>query len=180
MYQTRRAGFLRTSCMAAQLRLATSLYLWGNCLDFPPLKLLHYTRRSIHRSYHRLHGRYSKRSGPNFCDHRFSSTAITQLAMDPITAFSLAVNVITTVDVAVKTGKTLRELYESTSGFTRETEELIQATGQLEKALAGLDSAQSQLTAAQSPGVDDTTATAARQCSEAMRAIKAILEQCRS
>ncbi|KAK1758915.1 hypothetical protein QBC47DRAFT_314808 [Echria macrotheca] len=99
--------------------------------------------------------------------------------MDPISAFSLAVNVITVVEVAVKTGKTLHELYKSTSGFTKETQELIQATGQFEKALASLDSAQNQLAAAQDPGIADATATASKQCGEAMQAIKAILKQCR-
>jgi len=100
--------------------------------------------------------------------------------MDPISAFSLAANVVGVVDVAVKTSKTLHELYKSTSGFTKETEELIWATSRFEKALECLDSAQSQLATAQSPGSHDTTAAAAKKCSETIQAVKAILDQCRS
>jgi hypothetical protein len=99
--------------------------------------------------------------------------------MDPISAFSLAVNVVTMVDIAVKTGKTLRELYKSTSGFTKQTQELIQATSQFEKTLAALDAAQNQLATAQSPAIDDATAMAAKRCGQTIQAIKAILDQCR-
>jgi hypothetical protein len=48
--------------------------------------------------------------------------------MDTVSAFSLAVNIIDMVDMAVKTGKELHELYSSTSGFTKENEALTQAT----------------------------------------------------
>lgn len=99
--------------------------------------------------------------------------------MDPISALSLAVNVVAMVDTAVKTGKTLRDLYKSTSGFTKQTQELIQAMSQFEKALTVLDGAQNQLATVQSPGTDNATATAAKQCGQTIQAIKAILDQCR-
>jgi hypothetical protein len=99
--------------------------------------------------------------------------------MDPITTFSLAVNVFTMADIAVKTGKTLRELYKSTSGFTKQTEELNRARSQFEKALASLNAAQNQLDTAKGSEIDNTTAMAAKRCGQTIQAIKAILDQCK-
>ncbi|KAK0706301.1 hypothetical protein B0T26DRAFT_680004 [Lasiosphaeria miniovina] len=98
--------------------------------------------------------------------------------MDPISTFSLAVNVLTLVDMAVRTGKTLSELYKSTSGFTRVSQELIQATDQFEKALAGLNSVNPQPATAQISGTDE--ATAAKQCRDTIQALKTLIDQSRA
>lgn len=99
--------------------------------------------------------------------------------MDPISAFSFAVNVITLLDITVKTGKTLHDLYNSTSGFNKETEELSQATSRLKSALDSLDAAQGQLVTAPSTAIDNSTAMAAKWCGETVQTIQRILEECR-
>jgi len=95
--------------------------------------------------------------------------------MDPISAFSLAVNILTTVDMAIKTGATLRELYESTSGFTKETDGLVETTKQYSKSLSALEDAQLQLTSINDPAMT----AAAQNCRRAIDAIQAILAKCK-
>lgn len=87
--------------------------------------------------------------------------------MDPISAFSLAVNVLSTVDIAVKTGKTLWDLYKSTSGFTKQTDKLLLAMSQFDAALGQLAN----------PRLD---ASASERCSATIKEIRAMLDLCKA
>lgn len=97
--------------------------------------------------------------------------------MDPMSALSLACNVITIADAAVTTGRTLWGLYNSTSGFTEETEQVVLVVSQFEKALEALRPARNQLATSASP--DLNIGNAVQQCDEIIQAIAAILDQCR-
>ncbi|KAK0671548.1 hypothetical protein QBC41DRAFT_54841 [Cercophora samala] len=92
--------------------------------------------------------------------------------MDPISAFSLTVNVLSTVDIAVRTGKTLWELYKSTSGFTKQTDDLRAAIGQFDAALGELSTP--------ALGLNTSTNAAAQQCSQTIRDIRAIIDSCKA
>ncbi|KAK0627911.1 hypothetical protein B0T14DRAFT_146331 [Immersiella caudata] len=99
--------------------------------------------------------------------------------MDPVSALSLAVNVITVVDTAVKAGKAIYDLYESTSGFSKQTQHLIDAIAGLDNALATLDDAQTKISLPTSPATDRSTSVAVEKCRQTMREINAILDRCR-
>lgn len=58
--------------------------------------------------------------------------------MDPISAFSTAVKILTVADLVIKVDRTIHELYESSSGFTKQTQTLRDGTAELEQALAAL------------------------------------------
>jgi len=90
--------------------------------------------------------------------------------MDPITAFSLAVNVVTVIESTIKAGKTLWELYQSSSGFTKETEDLLQATDQWNSILTDCSQALGGLQAAPS------AETAAQDCRRLIQAIEDVLK----
>lgn len=100
--------------------------------------------------------------------------------MDPVNAFSLAVNVFTMVDIAVKTGKTLWELYKSSSGLTKQAEDLGKATTDFETALAALNDAQAQFVSLHSTDIDKETVRATEKCVEAAHAIKMVLDDCKT
>jgi Tfp pilus tip-associated adhesin PilY1 len=97
--------------------------------------------------------------------------------MEPMTALSVACNVLTIVDAAVNSSKTLWELYNSASGFTKETHRLVETTKQLQESLQSLNSARGQLVASQSP--NSHIFAAAKQCDEISQAITAILAKCK-
>jgi hypothetical protein len=65
--------------------------------------------------------------------------------MDPITACSLFTNVITIVDAAIKASKTIRELYTSSTGFSKETQRLKDEMAHLETITATLAPIEAQL-----------------------------------
>ncbi|KAK4675962.1 hypothetical protein QC764_507830 [Podospora pseudoanserina] len=90
--------------------------------------------------------------------------------MDPISAFSLAVNVLSTVDIAVKTGKTLWDLYKSTSGFTKQTDKLLLAMSQFDAALGQLAN----------PRLDASARLASERCSATIKEIRAMLDLCKA
>lgn len=95
--------------------------------------------------------------------------------MDPLTAFGLACNILTVVDAAVKCGKTIAELYDSTSGYTRETEDLRKAFGDLEAIERDLKASQSQIPPT---GSRERMQDAAADCARIAHRINEILVSC--
>ncbi|KAK4182585.1 hypothetical protein QBC35DRAFT_395679 [Podospora australis] len=100
--------------------------------------------------------------------------------MDPISGFSLAVNVLTVVDMAVNAGKTVHELYKSTSGFTKKTESLLTSSAQLNAALAALDDlTNKQPSPAPKSGVDNVVTLAVQDCRQKLQELEAIIGKCK-
>lgn len=100
-----------------------------------------------------------------------------KLAMDPLTAFSLACNVITVVDTAVKCGKTVVELYDSTDGYTRDSKAVLKALGDWETIETDLETAEAQVP--RTP-LHKSLHEAAVDCLRISRQIKDILVSCRA
>lgn len=96
-------------------------------------------------------------------------------AMDPLTAFGLACNILNVVDAAVKCGKTIAELYDSSSGYTHEMEDLQKALSDLEAIEHDLKSSQSQIPATES---GERMQHAAADCARIAHRINEILVSC--
>ncbi|KAI2617243.1 hypothetical protein GGS26DRAFT_412813 [Hypomontagnella submonticulosa] len=97
--------------------------------------------------------------------------------MDPFTAFGVACNVITVVDAAVKCGRTIAELYNSTSGYTKETEGLLKAAGDWEAIDRDMRTAQAQIPETESYHKMHEAVT---DCVKASQRINEILASCRA
>jgi uncharacterized protein YukE len=96
--------------------------------------------------------------------------------MDPLSAFSLFCNIITTADAAIKISKNLKDLYTSTSGFSKESQRIRDETTALAALLKEISSSQAQLSGVpQHPRVDKV----AEECSEVCKGIQSILEKCK-
>lgn len=96
--------------------------------------------------------------------------------MDPLAAFSLFCNIITTVEVAVKTGRELKQLYESPSGLTGDKEQLQKSTSQLRKIATELNSTRRRLpTDSQQHPI---FVEIAKECADVTDKIDAILSEC--
>ena len=96
--------------------------------------------------------------------------------MDPITAFSLFCNIVTTVDAAVKTAKTLKELYSSSSGFYKEAKRLRDETDKLTAIANDLLSSQTQISSIpQHPLLQKVAA----ECLNVYQRIQLILDKCK-
>ncbi|KAH6981754.1 hypothetical protein BKA56DRAFT_672555 [Ilyonectria sp. MPI-CAGE-AT-0026] len=95
--------------------------------------------------------------------------------MDPLTTFGLVCNLLTVVDAAVKCGKTIVELYESTSGYTRETEGLRKASRDLKAIERDLKASQSQVPPT---GSGERMQDAAADCARIACRINEILVSC--
>ncbi|KAI1390577.1 uncharacterized protein F4822DRAFT_393615 [Hypoxylon trugodes] len=95
--------------------------------------------------------------------------------MDPFTAFGIACNVITVVDAAIKCGKTIMELYDSTSGYTRETEALLNALGDWEAINNEMEAAESQL---RQTDTHKSLQEATANCAKISRQMKDIVISC--
>jgi hypothetical protein len=96
--------------------------------------------------------------------------------MDPITSFSVFCNILTVVDVGVRTGRKLKELYDSPGGFTRESALLQRETENLRKTAAELAKCQSQL----SPNPHQPLLIkVANECVNVSSKIQALLEECK-
>ncbi|KAK0612560.1 hypothetical protein B0T17DRAFT_511741 [Bombardia bombarda] len=93
--------------------------------------------------------------------------------MDPLSAYSLFCNIVTTVDAAVKIGKSLKELYDSSNGFERESERLRAATDHLDTIVKTLASSQVPLSSA--PHLNRVVT----ECVDVTAKIQAILDKCR-
>ena len=98
--------------------------------------------------------------------------------MDPVTAFSLAVNILTVLDVAIKSGKAVKELYDSTNGFTKETQALEDATRDLNKTVKVLDDAKVRLDAA-AKTADEQVSLIGGKCGIVSNQIQALLNVCK-
>ncbi|KAK3686126.1 hypothetical protein B0T22DRAFT_518624 [Podospora appendiculata] len=103
--------------------------------------------------------------------------------MDPISALSLFANIAQTVEVAIKTGRTLVDLYKSSSGFTKESQPLLAATSALKESIAMLQNANGQLVApsisgaSQEEGVSLAAASAMVQSSRHMSKISQLQKE---
>ncbi|OAQ75403.1 P-loop containing nucleoside triphosphate hydrolase [Purpureocillium lilacinum] len=97
--------------------------------------------------------------------------------MDPLTAFSVFCNIITTVEAAVKTGKELKQLYDAASGLTGNHERVERSAAQLRKIAGELDTARRTLPSGsqQQPLFVDI----AKECKDVTDKIDAILVECR-
>ncbi|KAK3328565.1 hypothetical protein B0T19DRAFT_424926 [Cercophora scortea] len=104
--------------------------------------------------------------------------------MDPISALSLFANIAQTVEVAIKTGQTLVDLYKSSSGFTKETQPLLTATSTLKDSIAALQDANGQLVAPSSSAVSHSSGwthalKVAAGCNNSIQKIEALLDKCK-
>lgn len=96
--------------------------------------------------------------------------------MDPLTSFGLACNVLTALDAAVGVGKELKELYDSSNGYTKATQPLLNATNHLTDTVQILDDAEQQLISA---GSRDQLRRVANECSVVAGTLNAIIERCK-
>lgn len=96
--------------------------------------------------------------------------------MDPLTAFSLFCNIVTTVEAAIKAGKQLKQLYDSPDGLDGDKALLLKNTSQFRKIAAELGNARRKLpTGAQAAPV---FIEIAKDCVRVTDQIDAILSQC--
>jgi uncharacterized protein YoxC len=94
--------------------------------------------------------------------------------MDPVTVYSLFCNIITMVDAAVKIAKNLKELYDSSSGFSKEAQRLQDETERLTTIANDLSSSQVQLPSIpQHPLLNKV----AEECVEVSKRIQLILDK---
>jgi hypothetical protein len=95
--------------------------------------------------------------------------------MDPVTAYGLFCNIITTVDAAVKIAKNLKELYNSSNGFSKEAKRLREETDHLITISNDLSASQVQLSSIpQHP----LLARVAVECVEVSKRIQLIQDKC--
>lgn len=97
--------------------------------------------------------------------------------MDPLTAFSVFCNIITTVEAAVKTGKELKQLYDATSGLTGNHERVERSAAQLRKIAGELDTARRTLPSGSQQ--QPLFVGIAKECKDVTDKIDAILVECR-
>ena len=97
--------------------------------------------------------------------------------MDPLTALSLACNIITLTDAAIKTGKEFRELYESPSGRTRQSERQNEALVRFRNELQKIQPSHTQFAASKYFNKD--AIAAAECCSKTVGTIVGILNKCK-
>ena len=96
--------------------------------------------------------------------------------MDPLTAFSLFCNIITTIDAAVKTGRELKQLYESPNGLTSDKEQLQKSTSQLREIATELNSSRRRLPT--DPQQQPLFVEIAKEYADITDKIDAILSEC--
>ena len=96
--------------------------------------------------------------------------------MDPATIYALFCNIITTVDAAVKIAKNLKELYVSSSGFSKEAQRLIDETEHLTAIGNDLSSSQAQLSSIPQHSLLNKVTEG---CGEVSKRIQLILEKCK-
>ncbi len=96
--------------------------------------------------------------------------------MDPISAISLFGNVITIVDAGVKSVKSLKELYDSSTGFSRTDQRLRAEVSHLEAIVQSLSASQIELASCpQQPLLRKV----AEECTEACTQIRVVLDKCK-
>jgi hypothetical protein len=94
--------------------------------------------------------------------------------MDPGTVYSLFCDIITLVDGAIKTAKSLNELYHSSSGLSKEAQRLQDQTEHLTAIANSLSSSQAQLRLMpQRPLLNKVV----EECVEVSRMIQLILDK---
>ncbi|RYP66289.1 hypothetical protein DL771_007871 [Monosporascus sp. 5C6A] len=98
--------------------------------------------------------------------------------MDPLTAFSLFCNIITTVEAVIKTGRELKELYESSGGLASDRQRLQHETAQLRKIATELNTTRRKLPS--DPRQQPLLADIAKECADVTGKIDAILDECRT
>jgi hypothetical protein len=96
--------------------------------------------------------------------------------MDPVTAYSLFCNVIAMVDAAVRVAKNIKELYDSSSGFSKEAHRLQHETDILTTIANDLSSSQVQLS---SITHHPLLKRVAEECVEVSKRIQMILDKCK-
>ncbi|KAF2742491.1 hypothetical protein M011DRAFT_481660 [Sporormia fimetaria CBS 119925] len=97
--------------------------------------------------------------------------------MEPLSALSVACNIITLIDASVKSFKAIYDLYNSATGFSKESEALIQQTDLLKDTIAQLRQAGTQLTAISPAGAGVQEAT--KYCDQVVQDLSALLAECR-
>jgi len=98
------------------------------------------------------------------------------LRMDPLSAFSLFCNIITTVEAAIKIAKNLKELYTSTSGFSKESQCIRDEVTALTALCKEISSSEAQLSGLpRSPRIDKV----AEECVELCKGLQSIVEKSR-
>jgi hypothetical protein len=96
--------------------------------------------------------------------------------MDPVTAYGLFCNIITMVDTAVKIAKNLKELYDSSNGFSKEAQRLREETDHLTAISNDLSASQVQLSSIpQHPLLTKV----AEECVEVSKRIQLIQDKCK-
>lgn len=97
--------------------------------------------------------------------------------MDPISIFSLFCNVLTVVDAAIKTTKTLKDLYDSSSGYSKINQQIQDEANHLEEVANELSLSQSQL--ASSRPQHPLLAKVTEECNRIAEKIQLVLDQCK-
>src|SRR5271154_4492512 len=98
--------------------------------------------------------------------------------MDPISALSLACNVLELIQLAIKTGAIMKQIYESPEGLRKKHESLLEQSKTLETVVGGLEDVQSQISQTQSP-LDTRMQEIAADCALVNAAIKKVLDKCK-
>ncbi|UNI15720.1 hypothetical protein JDV02_002226 [Purpureocillium takamizusanense] len=97
--------------------------------------------------------------------------------MDPLTAFSLFCNIVTTVDAAIKTAKQLKELYDAPRGLTGHMERVRRSAAQLGQLVNKLDSERRKVSSeSHQRGL---FADIASDCKDMAGRIEEIIRECR-
>lgn len=104
------------------------------------------------------------------------STEVTG-AMDLISIFSLCCNVLTVIDAAVKTTKTLKDLYDSTNGYSKINQSIQDEATHLEDIAKELSLSQNQLSS--SLPHHPLLAKVTEECNRIAEKIQLVLDKCK-
>lgn len=99
------------------------------------------------------------------------------ITMDPISSLSLACNVLDMVDRALKYGKTIHEIYSSTSGHTEQLKNLDDAVQSIAAVANEIEANGGKLTETKT---DFRMREVAQQCNAVCQAIREFLTKCKA
>jgi chromosome segregation ATPase len=99
--------------------------------------------------------------------------------MDPISALGLTCNALELIQIAIKTGTAMKQIYDSPEGLRKKHENLLEESKTLETVVDGLENVRSQMSQTQSP-LDTRMQQVAADCASASVAIKKVLDRCKA
>ncbi len=99
--------------------------------------------------------------------------------MDPLSALSLSCNILDLLDLGIKTGGIIKEMYRAPEGLSKRHEALLDQAATLSTIAAGLQQAGRTIAQNQNP-VDARMKDVAAKCSAVRLKIEAVVAKCKA